>query len=198
MRSKAILLLAVFVAATSHAVDGAKIAERCDGCHGPNGQSEDPNVPAIGGFSAYATLDLLESYRNGDRTARPYEDPERNETNMKEISESLSAAQAQAVADHYEQQSWDPPEQSFDATLAKRGAAVHEIKCARCHADYGSDPYDELALLLGQWRDYLAREFANFDDGSRKLPDKMGDKYKSLSDSDKQALLELYVSGGRF
>ena len=73
---------------------------------------------------------------------------------------------------------------------------MHDVKCAGCHSDHGSDPDDELALLLGQWRDYLAAEFQKFDEGRRAMPDKMGPKYESLSPADKQALLELYASGG--
>jgi sulfide dehydrogenase cytochrome subunit len=198
MCASIILILVLLTAGELHAALGAEVAKRCDGCHGPNGHSEEPDVPAIGGFSAYAILDLLESFRIGDRPARPHEDADGIETDMKEISESLSAEEAQAVAHYYAAQSWQPRKQAFDAALAKRGAAVHEIKCDRCHSGYGSDPDDELALVLGQWRDYLAQEFRSFDERKRKMPRKMGDKYDSLSASDKRAILELYVSGGEF
>ena len=198
MRTRIFFLLALFTASGPQAADGAKIAERCSECHGTGGHSENPQVPSIGGFPAYATLDLLQSYRLDDRTARPYEDANGIETNMRVVSEGLSAAEAEAVADYFAGQPWQPHEQAFDAALAKRGAAVHEIKCDKCHSDFGSDPYDEQALVLGQWRDYLEQEFKNFDAGKRKMPDKMGNKYDSLSASDKQAILELYVSGGDF
>ena len=105
-----ILILVLLTAGELYAANGAEVAKRCNECHGPNGHSEEPDVPAIGGFSAYAILDLLESFRIGDRPAHPHEDADGIETDMKEISESLSAEEAQAVADYYAAQSWQPRE----------------------------------------------------------------------------------------
>lgn len=196
LRTRLIYLLVLATSTSLHAADVAELAEQCDGCHGPNGLSENVDVPAIAGFAAYATLDLLESYRNGQRKARRHEGADGIETDMRQISEGLTATETQAIADHYAAQRWQPREQPFDKQRAQRGADVHDIKCAGCHSDHGGDPDDELALLLGQWREYLSAEFRKFDDGSRALPDKMGPKYESLSAADKQALLELYASGG--
>ena len=196
---RSILVFSLFLAASSlRATDGARLAERCDDCHGPNGVSEDREVPAISGFAPYAILDLLESYRIRERKSRRHEGIDGRRTDMNEISADLTVIEAQVVADYYGRQRWVPKDQPFNRSLAKRGAKIHEIKCAGCHSDYGGDPDDELALLLGQWRDYLELEFDKFDKGTRPMPDKMGSKYKSLTAADKRALLELYASGGRF
>ena len=197
MRSVLVFSL-TFAASSLLAADGGKLAKRCDSCHGPNGASEDREVPAIAGFAPYAILDLLESFRYGERRARRHEGTDGHRTDMNEISEDLTIIEAQVVADYYGRQRWIPKEQPFNRSLAKRGAEIHEIKCVGCHSDYGSDPDDELALLLGQWRDYLELEFNNFDKGRRPMPEKMGPKYESLTAADKRALIELYVSGGRF
>ena len=52
--------------------------------------------------------------------------------------------------------------------------------------------------MSGQWRKYLEMEFADFDAGTRKMADKMREKYDTLSAQDKQAIIEMYVSGGRY
>ena len=176
--------------------DGAVIAEQCDQCHGPSGHSEDSQVPSIGGFSEFAIIDLLESYRVGFRQARPVALPDGTETDMVEISRALSDEEIEAVALRYSLETWRPHKQPFDATLAKRGAEIHNAKCDKCHSEGGSVAEDDLAILAGQWREYLKMEFEDFDTGSRRMVDKMKAKYETLSDADKAALLEFYVSAG--
>lgn len=176
--------------------EGAVIAEQCDQCHGPSGHSEDSQVPSIGGFSEFAIIDLLESYRVGFRLARRVALPDGTETDMVEISRALSDEEIEAVALHYSLETWRPHKQPFDAPLARRGAEIHNAKCGKCHSEGGSVAEDDLAILAGQWREYLKMEFEDFDAGSRRMVDKMKAKYETLSDADKVALLEFYVSAG--
>lgn len=177
--------------------EGRAIAEeQCDQCHGPSGHSEDPLVPSIGGFSEYAMIDLLESYRIGFRLARPVNLPDGTETDMVEISRALSDAEIEAAAVHYSVATWRSHKQPYDAALAKRGAEIHSTKCDKCHSGGGSVPEDDLAILAGQWREYLQMEFEDFDSGSRRMVDKMKAKYETLSAADKAALVEFYVSAG--
>ena len=70
------------------------------------------------------------------------------------------------------------------------------IKCDKCHSEYGGAAEDDLAIMSGQWRQYLEMEFDDFDSGERKMSRKMKEKYDTLSAEDKKAILELYVSGG--
>ena len=177
-------------------VDGPAIAERCNQCHGPSGHSEDPQVPSIGGFSEYAIIDLLESFRIGFRKGRPVTLPDGTETDMVEISRALSDEEIEAVAVHYSLATWRPHKQTFDADLAGRGAEIHRDKCDKCHSKGGSVADDDLAILAGQWREYLIMEFEDFDRGARRMVDKMKAKFETLSDADKAALIEFYVSGG--
>ena len=120
-------------------------------------------MPSIGGFSEYAIIDLLESYRIGFRLARPVTLPDGTET---------------------------------DAVLAKRGAEIHDTKCGKWHSEGGSFAEDDLAILASQWREYLEMEFEDFDSGTRRMVAKMKAKFETLSDADKAALLEFYVSAG--
>ena len=179
-----------------YAADGLEMATKCDGCHGVNGHSEDPEVPSIGGFSEFGIVDLLESYRNGNRQARRYKTADGEETDMTQVARGLSEDDAFAVGEHYASQIWRPHEQEFDLEMARRGAQVHDIKCDKCHSEYGGVAEDDLAIMSGQWRQYLEMEFEDFDSGERKMSRKMREKFETLSAEDKRAILELYVSGG--
>ena len=179
-------------------IDGAELAEQCDECHGEAGRSPEPSEPSIGGFSNFAIEDLLQTYRDGLRQAQRHARADGTETDMAEISRSLSVAETEAVAEHYGAQTWRPHKQPFDAALARRGARIHGVKCAKCHLRGGSVAEADHALLAGQWREYLEAEFANFDSGARRMADKMKKKYDTLSAADKRALLEFYVSAGNF
>ena len=48
-------------------VEGAKVAERCVACHGPDGNSPSPIFPRLAGQYADYLLKTLEDYRSGER-----------------------------------------------------------------------------------------------------------------------------------
>lgn len=194
-----VLFAACCLASGLAAETGEEIANRlCVDCHGEAGRSETRDIPSIGGFSEFAIMDLLESYRLGFRKARAITLDDGSENDMQQVVDALSDDEIEAVAVYYSEQEWRPHEQPFDAELARRGAAIHSRKCGKCHPKGGSEPDADHALLAGQWRDYLARELRNFASGERRMADKMKQKFDTLSESDKDALLELYVSAGKY
>ena len=177
---------------------GEEVAEQCNECHGEGGHSETPDIPSIAGFSMLATMDLLDTYRMGLRQARTVTLPDGSETNMEEVANALSDADEFAVVVYYANQKWRPHNQPFDAELARRGAGIHAERCEKCHYEGGRDPSSDLPVSAGQWREYLVAEFDNFDSGRRAMSDKMREKYDTLSPSDKRAIIELYVSAGKY
>ena len=183
----------------AHAADtddaGAEIVQICNECHGEGGSSDDPNVPSIGGFSEFAIMDLLETYRTGQRPAQPAKRRDGSETDMVEIAQGLTEAEIEAVAYYYAQQTWRPHAQPHDVAQARRGARVHAVKCGKCHLKGGSIAEADLAITAGQWREYLQAQFRRFDAGTRPMSDKMRRRYESLSASDKLAIIEFYVGG---
>ena len=195
-----LLVAAGLVCAPTHASEtGERIAQReCAQCHGDGGRSQRSDMPSIGGFSEFAIMDLLDSYRLGFREARAVTLDDGSETDMARIVESLSDEAIEAVAIYYAEQEWIPHEQPFDGDLARRGARIHSVKCGKCHPRGGSVPEADHALLAGQWREYLAGEFRDFDSGARRMADRMKQRYDTLSQADKAALLEFYVSAGRY
>ena len=189
---QALLVTLLLAGAAAMAAD---VADRCASCHGEAGVSDDPDVPMIAGFSEFAIIDLLDSYRNGFRPERPLELPDGSTTSMVEISRALDPGEIDSVALYFSEQTWTPQAQPFDAALADRGRAIHDVKCTKCHSNGGAEPEDDLALMAGQWRSYLARQMDDFDAGTRRMAEKMKEKYDTLSSADKAALLEYYVRG---
>ena len=183
---------------SAHKKTGEELARQCEDCHGERGYSDTPEIPSIAGFSMLATMDLLDTYRMGLRTARTVTLRDESETDMEEIANALSDEDEWLIVIYFANQAWRPHDQPFDAALARRGAEVHAEKCEKCHYDGGRDPESDLPLSAGQWREYLVAEFDNFDSGRRAMSDKMKEKYDTLSAADKQAIIELYVSAGNF
>lgn len=175
---------------------GAELAQTCNECHGEGGRSNDPNVPSIGGFSEFAIVDLLETYRTGQRPAYPAERRDGSETDMVEIAQALTEAEIEAVSSYFARQTWRPHAQPHDVEQARRGARVHAVKCGKCHLKGGSIAEADLAITAGQWRDYLQAQFRRFDAGTRPMSAKMSQRYESLSAADKLAIIEFYVGGG--
>ena len=96
---------------------------------GEGGHSDTPDIPSIAGFSMLATMDLLDTYRMGLRTARSVTLPDGSETNMEEVANSLSDEDEWAAIVYFANQQWRPHDQPFDAALAKRGAEIHAERC---------------------------------------------------------------------
>jgi cytochrome c553 len=72
----------------------AEITERCDRCHGLNGNSVDPRTPMLAAQRAEYLEKALHAYRDGTRKS----------TAMAAMSEMLSESDVEAVAAHYARQ----------------------------------------------------------------------------------------------
>ena len=76
----------------------AEWAQRCDRCHGPNGNSIEPLMPALAAQRADWLESVLDAYRKGARRS----------TAMSAMSASLSDADVKALAAHYSRQTPRP------------------------------------------------------------------------------------------
>jgi sulfide dehydrogenase cytochrome subunit len=176
------------------AADGAKLAvDKCEACHGKNGNSEKDDVPSIAGFSEIMIGDSLEMYQSGERKGGKYE-VDGKETDMNEIANDLSEEDIGSLAVFYSEQTFQPRSQKFDAALAEKGAEIHDRKCENCHSEAGSNADDDAGILAGQWIPYMRAQFAAFQSGERVPPKKMKKKTDSLSDEDVEALINFYAS----
>ena len=181
---------------TAQARDFVELVTFCEGCHGNNGISTDPDVPTIAGFSEEGFLNTIDVFRENERIAIEFHRPGEPETVMTEIAQSLSDEEAEELAKYYSGLPFEPARQAADPEKARRGAILHNKSCERCHTDNGKQPVEDAAILAGQWTPYLKRQFDNVLQKKRLVPKTMYRKVKRLSAEDIDALLNFYALEG--
>jgi len=180
------------------AQDLGAIVENCNGCHGPDGASQNSDVPTIAGLPEFTHSDALYFFRDGDRPCSEskyrHGDTSRAATTMCAVTADLSDETIDEIAVHYLDLPFVPAAQDFDAALAAAGKALHDELCERCHSDGGSNADDEASILAGQWMGYLEKTFAQYASGEREQDKTMKEKMDGLSADDVKALLNFYAS----
>ena len=117
------MCVALLIAPTTHA---QSLTEDCEHCHGSSGVSLNSDIPTIAGMSAYYIEDSFIAYAN--KTRRCAESnyqagPHKGDiATMCDVVAALSDEQTASVAVYFSEQSFVPAKQTFDPTLAQRGA----------------------------------------------------------------------------
>ena len=177
--------------------DGKTKSLRCGACHGPDGNSVNPQWPSIAGQHAPYIVRQLEAFQNGERTniLMTSQAMTLTEQDMKDVAVFFAAqpAAAKSVA---------------DPGLVEKGQALYRggdkesgaAACLTCHGPTGrGNPAARYPLLRGQHATYIAatlREYATDarkSDGATKI---MRDIAKRLSEDDIVAVAA-YVQGLR-
>lgn len=192
------LLLGLLLSIQAGAADVNTLVKQCEDCHGSKGASESEDVPTIAGISAPVHGDYLLAYQDKARPCHKskyrHGDTKRPETDMCEIAGKLSAADVEALANHFAALPFVAAKQSFDAAKAAEGKKLHVRDCAKCHANGGRDPADDASILGGQHLKYLQQAFADFKSGEREQSKKMAEKWAKWSDADIEAVIHYYAS----
>ena len=192
------LLITILLAIQAAAADVATVVQQCEDCHGRNGVSDAADVPTIAGISAPVHGDYLLAYQEKTRPCRKgkfrHGDTARPETDMCAIAAKLSAADLEAVANHFAELPFVAAKQSFDAQKAAAGEKLHARDCAKCHTKGGRDPADDASILGGQHLKYLQQALADFKGGEREQSKKMAEKLTNWSDADIDAVAHYYAS----
>jgi cytochrome c553 len=176
---------------------GKTKAIRCGACHGPDGNSVNPQWPSIAGQHAPYIVRQLEAFQNGERTniLMSSQAMTLTEQDMKDVAVFFAAqpAAAKSVADPG---LVDKGEALYRGGDKESGAAA----CLTCHGPTGrGNPAARYPLLRGQHATYIAatlREYANEtrkSDGTTRI---MRDIAKRLSEDDIVAVAA-YVQGLR-
>jgi len=179
--------------------DAGSAPKVCFDCHGQDGASVQPDIPIIGGLSAFALEENLFAFRAGDRPCRPtyYRAgaPDRPATDMCRIAAELSDEDIVRIAAFFASRPFVPADQQVDQDGADRGATIHDRECHHCHGEGGSDPADHASILAGQWMIYLRTAFVNLKAGMRWMPNTMENRLQKLSDQDVEDLIQFYGGG---
>ncbi len=165
---------------------GKALALTCAGCHGTDGSSKGPSMPAIAGMDPEVFIDAMTDYRNDKRNA----------TIMNRIAKAYDDEQIKAMAWFFASQRLRLFPQQHDAELAVRGSYLHHKYCEKCHED-GGRPGDA-GTLAGQWMPYLEYTMSDFMSGKRAWPRKMRRKVEAAIKEDDErtipALIQYYGS----
>lgn len=184
--SGALLLGLGSSAAMAEGATAEMLANTCAGCHGTHGNSVGPASPTIAGMDPVVFADTMEAFKSGDTYS----------TIMGRIAKGYESEDFEKMGEYFKQQEYKPAKQEFDASLADKGAKLHDKYCEKCHAEGGKVLPDEedYNILAGQWVPYMKNAMTDFRDGNRDMPKKMKKKLdKMLKDKGDESLDALWA-----
>lgn len=146
------------------AADGATKSAICSSCHGPNGNSVNPDWPRLAGQSAVYIAEQLQLFRSGVR----------NNPVMKPLAATLSDQDISDLAVYYEAQTpagleADPSYWQAGEALYLRGDRAHEIPaCVACHGPVGRGNLAAgYPALRAQQAVYAVKQLNDYANGTR-------------------------------
>jgi cytochrome c553 len=127
-------------------------AQTCAACHGPNGNSTDPQYPKLAGQTARYIYLELKDFKEGRRR-----DPQ-----MEPMAKGLSQEDMLALADYYSKQISAPTGFKADASKVNAGAKkADEVLCTMCHSG-GFSGQNEIPRVSGQHYAYIKKQLNDF------------------------------------
>jgi cytochrome c553 len=144
--------------------DGATKSAVCSSCHGPNGNSVNPEWPRLAGQSAVYIAEQLRLFRSGVR----------DNPIMKPLTASLSDQDIADLAVYYEAQTptgleADPSYWQAGEALYLSGDRAHEIPaCVACHGPVGRGNLAAgYPALRAQQAVYVVKQLNDYASGAR-------------------------------
>src|SRR6056297_702650 len=190
----AIVLLGICSSASAEA---PAVADRCFGCHGEDGVTDNPNIPTIAGVGDFYLENQLTIFAEKARPCITDFLPDGEVVNKCALIGALSENQRMELVEYFAGLEFVPFEQPVDGALAERGSAIHAENCERCHTENGTPSFDDSAILAGQPKAYLARQLRNFRAGKRWQPESMARETEDLQDEGIEALVNFYAGAGQ-
>src|SRR5213080_2001637 len=119
------LAIALATAYARAQADADVKAQPCAACHGPNGNSTDPQYPKLAGQTARYIYLELKDFKEGRR-----HDPQ-----MEPMAKNVSAEDMLVLADYYSKQKPTPSGFKADGAKVNAGAKkADEVLCTMCHS----------------------------------------------------------------
>ncbi len=131
--------------------------DTCFTCHGPNGVSDDPQIPVLAGQHMYYTYVQLKDFK-AERRASPV---------MIEFVSVLTKEEMRAIATFFSEQSWPNIGYRADPARARMGeVATIAGQCVQCHRG-GYEGNSGTPRLAGQHVAYLEKTMGDFKSKAR-------------------------------
>jgi len=157
MKSISLIAALTFAISTTDAIAqvGGAVeakAQTCAACHGPNGNSTDPQYPKLAGQTARYLYLELKDFKEGRR-----HDPQ-----MEPMAKGLSPEDMLALADYYSKKTSAPTGFKADAAKVNAGAKkADEVLCTMCHSG-GFSGQNEIPRVSGQHYAYIKKQLNDF------------------------------------
>ena len=127
-------------------------AQVCVACHGPNGNSTDPQYPILAGQTARYIYLQLKDFKEGRR----------HDAQMEPMAKNLSSEDMLALADFYSKHKPAPTGFKADGAKVAVGAKkADEVLCTMCHSG-GFMGQNEIPRVAGQHYAYIKKELTDF------------------------------------
>jgi cytochrome c553 len=143
--------------ARADAEAGKAKAQVCVACHGPMGNSTDPDCPILAGQNArYIYLQL-----------RDYKEGRRSDPHMSPAAANLSREDMQDLADYFAAQKLVPVRFKADNASIEAGRKkAAEVLCTMCHQG-GFSGQNEIPRVTGQPYPYIVKQLQDFRSHTR-------------------------------
>jgi cytochrome c553 len=129
-----------------------KLAEPCMACHGPNGNSQNPDYPVLAGQSWRYIYIELKDFKEGRRT-----DPV-----MSPMAATLSRDDMIALGNFFAAQKPVPIAFKADGAKVDAGRKISDaVLCPMCHLG-GFIGQNEIPKVAGQYPQYIKKQLLDF------------------------------------
>jgi cytochrome c553 len=143
--------------AQADAEAGKAKAQVCVACHGPMGNSTNPDYPILAGQTARYIYLELKDFKEGRRS-----DPR-----MSPMAANLSREDMQDLADYFAAQTLVPvPFKSDNASIEAGRKKSAEVLCTMCHLG-GFSGQNEIPRVSGQQYPYIVKQLQDFRSHTR-------------------------------
>ena len=129
----------------------AKAEALCNACHGPNGNSQSPDIPALAGMPPLSISNTLYYYREGNRK-NPIMTP---------IAAGLSNAEMKDVAAYYASQAREVTHTTKPENVEVGAKLAQQYNCTQCHGP-NLLGLQHIPRVAGQNHDYLLTQLKGF------------------------------------
>ena len=180
----AVLLLSPFFSNAANIEVGKEKAQACIACHGPAGNSNNPEIPSLSGQPAQAISTALFRYREGNRK-NPIMSP---------LAANLTNADMNNLAAYFASEKRTTTHVSSEKSLSLGPELANKYNCTQCHGPKMLG-LQHVPRIAGQQHQYLITQLRGFKAQTRSDMDGNISSAASALTEDDIVILADYIAG---